>query len=305
MDYRILIVDSDQLARRRCADLLLAHPPAEGVAYKVTALGSAAAARLQVSRQRFHLAVITSDLDGEGLRLASDLSALYHTDLRLLLLTPALAAAEQLRIAAATGARVLPVQAAAHHLAETVAELLGLYQAPVQQPAAIEPAQRQPATMADGQLLLEMLRRESRSQFALYADNVGHVIGQNGDKADVDLPALSSLVASSFVNSRELGCMLRDPDTIHLNVHEGAHYDVYSANVGHDRLLALLFDKQIADPKLGFVWLLIKRCALQLHRMRVALPGNETLDKALTASLNHEFDRLFGDELFETLDTRH
>ena len=112
------------------------------------------------------------------------------------------------------------------------------------------------------------------------------------------MPSLTSLIAGGFVNSVELGRVLRDPDTIHLSVHEGAHFDIYSTNVGNSRLIALIFNKQAAEPKLGMVWLLLKRASAQLARMNIAeQAADQTLSAELTTSLNEEFDRLFGSEL--------
>jgi hypothetical protein len=148
------------------------------------------------------------------------------------------------------------------------------------------------------QLLLDVLRRQAQAQLLLYTDHLGNTISQRGDAGDLDLDALTSLIAGGFGNSLELGRALHDPETRHLSVLEGQLYDVYATNAGSDRLLALVFAKRFVEPKLGFVWLLLKRGATQLSQMRIVEGSlGDMLCSELSASLNSEFDRLFGDDL--------
>lgn len=299
MEYRILIVEQNAHWRRLYCEALIAEPPAVNTAYKITALSSAAAAQLQMARQRFNLVVVAADEVSGGTRLIAVLRELYRDDVRLLLIYDHTTEHQQLQHARTLDVRLLDRADGGEALAIAVAELLGLRPiAPAVSSVATH--ERPPATLADVQMLLDMVRREARAQFAIYATNVGHIIARQGDDSAIDVPALASLVAGSFVNSAELGRILHDPDTVHLSVHEGHYYDVYSANVGNDRMVILLFDKGIVAPKLGFVFLMMKRAAQQLRRMRLLVDTNEALiDQQLSASLNDEFDRIFGSELVE------
>lgn len=297
MECRILIVDERPATRRQYAEALVAAPPAVGVAYKITTTGSVSAAQTQAARQAYHLLIATLQPDGASLRLCRHL---YERDpsIQLLLLHDAPLAQAERRTIEQIGAQVLRADAVADELVPTAARMLGLQRRTGTTMADADADTRPPATLADVQLLLDVMRRQARAQLMLYADNVGNIIVQAGEIGGVELPALTSLIASGFVNSIEMGRLLRDPATIHLSVHEGAHFDCYSANVGDTRLIALLFDKQLAEPRVGMVWLLMKRAAEQLHRMRVL---EHTVDAQLGArlneSLNDEFDRLFGAEL--------
>lgn len=296
MEHRILIVAEDPATRRRYAEALIATPPAMGAAYKITTTGSAAAAQLQATRQPFQLLIATLRAGGEGLSLAARLRELYP-ELRLLLINDGVAAKGDLTTAARLGARVLEGHGE-EMLCQATAELLGLARPIARAVAGEETSERPPATLADVQLLLDVMRRQARSQLVIYGDNIGNVVAQCGDASGLDVPALSSLIAGGFVNSMELGRVLRDPETSHLSVHEGAYYDIYSTNVGSSRLIALIFDKSAAQPKLGMVWLLLKRAAEQLRRMHVVEKAvDEMLSEELSRSLNSEFDRLFGNEL--------
>lgn len=297
MEYRILIVAEDPALRRRYAEALITAPPAVGVAYKITTTGSAAAAQLQATRQPFHLLMAAVHSGGEGIALAGRLHGLYP-DMHLLLIGDGSLAKAELSEVAAMGARVIDRTLHDESICRSVAEMLGLVRNAVRVVSGSEAPERPPATLADVQLLLDVMRRQARAQIGFYADTIGNVIAQCGDPSSMDVPSLTSLIAGGFVNSVELGRVLRDPETIHLSVHEGSLYDIYSTNVGNSRVISLIFDKQIAEPKLGMVWLLMKRAAEQLLRMNVVEKAvDEMLSEELSLSLNKEFDRLFGNEL--------
>lgn len=305
MEYRILLIDVDTTARRRAAEALIAVPPGPGVAYRIITVGSVGAAQLQAARQRFHL-LIASLRGGKSVEeLVGQLYDLYRGDLRLLLLYEGDVSPTQRALAQRLKASLVEQTAQNDELRTTVATLLGLR---ATSPAASAPAPeptappRAVATMPDIQLLLDVLRREAHATLAMFADNIGNVIAQRGDDTGIDVPSLASLVAGSFLNSVELGRVLRDHETIHINVHEGRAYDVYSTNVGNDRTLVLLFDKERSKPRLGYVWLVMKRGAEQLRRMQPSHDTNtvdEAFSQQLTTSLNDEFDRLFGNELVQ------
>jgi hypothetical protein len=290
-------VVEDPALRRRYAEALIVAPPAVGVAYKITTTGSAAAAQLQATRQPFHLLIVTGHGRGEGFGMAVRLHDIY-TDMRLLILHDGSLAKADLVRAAGMGACVLDHSVPGEQLCRHVAELLGLVHPIASAVSGGDTPARPPATLADVQLLLDVMRRQSHAQLCFYGDNIGHVLAQCGDPVGLDVPSLTSLIAGGFVNSVELGRVLRDPDTIHLSVHEGAHFDIYSTNVGNSRLIALIFNKQVAEPKLGMVWLLLKRASAQLARMNIVeQAADQMLSAELTTSLNEEFDRLFGSEL--------
>lgn len=294
MEYRIVILDEDPRMRRGYAEALVAEPPLNGVTYKITTTGSAAAAQLQATRQRYHVLIATMGAHCEWVGLATRLYELYP-EIRLLLLRDRSAPAAVADAGRRLGARVIDLPVSNDALRRLVREMLGMQEPTIPQP---EESERPPATLADVQLLLDVLRRQAKAQLVLYNDNIGNIIAQRGSDTGLELTALSSLIAGSFVNSMEMGHVLQDPETSHLSVHEGRRYDVYSTSAGANRMIALVFDKEFVQPKLGFVWLLLKRGAEQLRNMRI-IEGNveEVLTQQLTASLNSEFDRLFGNEL--------
>jgi hypothetical protein len=296
MRYSILIVESDAARRQAWGEAILQAATIHGVAITVTAARSAAVAQFQAGHKQFHLLVAALSEGGVG--LAGRLRG-RSPHLRALLFHPSEASAEDLRDARWLGYTLASDPEDADALVAAVGRALGL-------PLADDPDSqgRPPATLRDVQMLLDVLRWQTKAQLILYTDYIGNTIAHRGDPANLDLGAITSLIAGSFVNSFELGRALRDPNTRYLNLVEGDYFDVYATNAGNHRLLALVFDKEFVIPKLGYVWLQLKRSANQLSQMRIVEGSvGDVISAELTASLNTEFDRLFGNDLLEVHDT--
>lgn len=296
MEYRILIVDENQVTRHEAANRLAAAPPAPTVGYKITATGSVAAAEIQLMRHSYHVLIAAVRPSNEGLDLA-DRWRKQLPNTPIVLLTEGALSPIHGETVDRIRARLLPIADLASRLADLVADLSGARPAPAGLPKAPS-GERPPATLADLKLLLDVMRRQSRAQAAFYIDNLGNIVAQVGDLSGLDTAALGSLISGSFANAIEMARVMHDDQTIHLSVHEGHVYDVYATNVGTQRMIVLVFDKQIVQPKLGMVWLLMKRAAEQLNRMHLVEQSiDQMLGERLSASLNQEFDRLFGGEL--------
>lgn len=295
MEYRILIVDDNQATRHRAAQALVASPPAPDTGYKITATGSPAAAEIQLMRHSYHALIATARPGNEAIGLAERWRKQLPNTPIVLIAEGSLPQAA-IEVADRIGARLLASDEIASRLVDLVADLIGARPATASSPPGA--GDRPPATLADLKLLLDVMRRQARAQAAFYIDSLGNIVAQVGDLSGLDTAALGSLIAGSFVNAIEMARVMRDDQTTHLSVHEGHIYDVYATNVGAQRMIVLVFDKQVVQPKLGMVWLLMKRAAEQLGRMHVVEQSiDHMLGERLSASLNQEFDRLFGGEL--------
>jgi DNA-binding NarL/FixJ family response regulator len=298
MEYRILVIDEDPLVRKRYADALINHPPPVGPSYSIAVVGSAAAAQVKAARVTYHLLLATLRHANEVLDLATTLHQRYPQMIMVLAVESGVSQARR-RAATTLGAQLVDGPLSTDQVSAVVARALGLSRATPQE-AVDMIAGRPPATLGDVQMLLDVLRRQASAQLAFFTDNLGNVIAQRGNAENLDIPALNSLIAGGFVNAVEMGHLLRDPETVHLSVHEGALFDVYSVSVGSNRLIALVFDRQIVVPRLGMVWLLMKRASQQLRQMQIVEQATEAgLSQQIGSSLNAEFDRLFGDELVQ------
>ncbi|NNJ11259.1 hypothetical protein EKD04_013035 [Chloroflexales bacterium ZM16-3] len=295
MRYSILIVEEDDTRRNAWSEALLQAATEHEIALVVTAARSAAAAQFHAGHRQFHLLVASLADDGVG--LAGRLRA-RSAHLRALLLHQPDIAEDDLRDARWFGHNLAPYPEEPAGLVGAVGSALGL-------PLAedLDAQGRPAATLGDVKVLLDVLRWQTKAQLVIYTDYIGNMIANRGDPANLDMDAISSLIAGSFVNSFELGRALRDPHTRHLSVLEGEHFDVFATNAGSYHLLALIFDKEFVSPKLGYAWLQLQRSADQLSQMRVVEGSvGEVISAELTASLNTEFDRLFGGDLLETPD---
>lgn len=281
MEYRILIVSEDATERGRYAETLISLPPAENVSYQIATVGSVAAAQLQATRQRFDLVIVALSQHDDGLQLSSRLRELFPS-MRLLLLCEQGITKSQLKTARLIRASVAESTIDPNSLRAIVSDMLGtsgMQQEAEQEHKAntngVAPNPPKPSGGLAADVLqpffdpfLDELRRQTNAQIAIIADKVGHILGQNGEDKDVDVTSIAAIIVRSVSESLKLGHVLRDPETIHLTVHEGKYYDVYSANVGNDRFLALFFNKEFTSPKLGLVWLVMKRSAEKFRRMQ-------------------------------------
>ncbi|MEI6180631.1 MAG: hypothetical protein WCP31_07750 [Chloroflexales bacterium] len=292
MKSRILIYDLDAAKSQAISRELttLAH----GDTLAISTARSVAAVRLQTAHQSPNL--LLAALTNDSMMLARRIYERTPATKILFLYDPG-ATAALAEAARQAGWLAVDRSTDSVQLARQAGALIGL--CPVESgQTAVTDTQRPAATLGDVQLLLDVLRRQTQAQLVLFTDQLGNLITQRGDAGTLDIVALTSLIAGGFSNSLELGRAMHDPETRHLNLLEGQIYDVYATNAGNDRLLALVFDKRFVEPKLGFVWLLLKRGAAQLSQMHIVEGSlNATLYTELTESMNSEFDRLFGDDL--------
>ncbi|MBN1318065.1 MAG: response regulator [Anaerolineales bacterium] len=98
------------------------------------------------------------------------------------------------------------------------------------------------------------LRAESGAEFIMLVDLKGYCLASHGIVKKLDTEQVASLLTADLDTSFELARMLRarQPFTIHYQA--GQRYDLYTANVGPNHLLVLLFAAQRGPSKLGTIW---------------------------------------------------
>lgn len=131
----------------------------------------------------------------------------------------------------------------------------------------------------------------------LMVDTMGQIVAQAGDAVAIDINTLVSLLAASFATTSEMSRQLRETRrTFNLTFHEGERYDIYASNIARGLFLVLIFDREVYAPKIGMVWLYIKRSIHDLLRIaaetEVGKP-KETLTSDFARSLSKELDSLF------------
>jgi len=128
-------------------------------------------------------------------------------------------------------------------------------------------------------------------------DTMGQIIAQAGDAGDLDVTTMVSLLAASFATTSEMSRQLQETRrTFNLTFHEGERYDIYASNIASGLFLVLIFDRGTYAPKIGMVWLYIKRSIQDLLRIAAETPTTkpkETLTSDFASSLSKELDNLF------------
>jgi hypothetical protein len=151
---------------------------------------------------------------------------------------------------------------------------------------------------AIGRRLRELLV-DADAVAVVMVDTMGQIIAQAGNAGDMDITTMVSLLAASFATTSEMSRQLRESRrTFNLTFHEGERYDIYASNIASGLFLVLVFDRQTYAPKIGMVWLYIKRSIQDLLRIavqtEVAKP-REALSSDFAQSLSDELDSLFSE----------
>ncbi len=81
-------------------------------------------------------------------------------------------------------------------LAYKAGAMLGL--CPEHPPGGDDADMRPAATMGDVQILLDVLRRQTKAQLVLYTDQIGNIITHRGDSDEVDMTSISSLISGGL-----------------------------------------------------------------------------------------------------------
>jgi len=303
MEYHILIVEPDTLARRRYAEALIATPPAIGVAYRIITVGSIGAAQLQATRHRFDLLLTRLSRDSETQQFVEQIYDVYNGAIKLVLLHDPKAAASAQIFSQRLHATLLETPADEEALRSSVRSALaldGLHKTSEQAIHLSEAfLQRSTTPIDDLRDCLNDIRQESSASYALYINHLGLVIAQQGEIHDLDLSALVSSIAGTFAHSYRLAQLLHEEHSSHTHVHEGKLFDIYSTNVGNDKLLVLCFDKSSTSTKIGCIWPSIKRGAERLQHLDM-LAEQSYLEmhpkQDLTTPLTDKLQRLFGEQ---------
>ncbi|MEA3338882.1 MAG: response regulator [Chloroflexota bacterium] len=146
---------------------------------------------------------------------------------------------------------------------------------------------------------LERLRYDIGARCILLADMQGQRLVEVGDVSSLDTSTLLSLLAGGFAASVELARQFGGGEAVNFNFHEGVHYEIYSANVGDDLFLAIIYDRRMQTSRIGLVWLYTQRTIEQLltvHLTVEAAAPVESLDADFGSSLKAELDMVLTEE---------
>lgn len=143
---------------------------------------------------------------------------------------------------------------------------------------------------------LENLRRDVGAKCILLADMLGQRLAEVGATEGLEIAALLSLLAGGFATTGELARHFGSGQAVNLNFHQGTQYEIYSANVGDNLFLAMLYDRKVQASRIGIVWLYTRRAVdgliAVLSAADAAAPA-QSLDADFGSSVMAELDTLF------------
>lgn len=152
---------------------------------------------------------------------------------------------------------------------------------------------------------LEELRNDIGARCIFLADAQGQRLAEVGLTDGIDDTMLLTLLAGGLVTSAEVARQFNDGQSTNFNFQKGERYDIYSANVGENLVIAIIFDSRAQKSRVGMVWLYTRR-AIQTLLDVLSSPANEAasnevLEEDFGSSLMAELDTAFGEESTETL----
>jgi hypothetical protein len=102
---------------------------------------------------------------------------------------------------------------------------------------------------------------------------------------------IADQVRSSFFLAEEIGSA--EPISIHYQA--SRRYDIYSANIGRDYFLAILFDARIRRGRIGTVWVFAQRAVGDLKSLlpeRPSFDGQQSAETSLPVTAKLDPDRI-------------
>ncbi len=123
---------------------------------------------------------------------------------------------------------------------------------------------------------LEPLRRSVGAREILVVDVAGHLLSQCGEAETYDPGVIGVLLANGMAAAVEMAHVLDRGEGLSIFLHEGAKFDLYAATVTGSVVIALLFDRGQGNPRVGTVYVHIKRAIEDLSKLLIGEPMQAT-----------------------------
>lgn len=131
---------------------------------------------------------------------------------------------------------------------------------------------------------LETLRSDTGARQVVLIESGGKVLFASGHLGEsVDLLLLADGIADSMAGSFRLATQLGSAEPFTIQYQAGQRYDLYSANVGRDFIVAIFFDAQTRRGRIGTIWIFAQRAINDL----LGLLDNFVLERARASDPDH------------------
>lgn len=119
---------------------------------------------------------------------------------------------------------------------------------------------------------LDDFRKAVGARDVLLVSMAGHLLEQWGPADTYEPGIVGVLLANGMAAAAEMARVLDEAGGLSVFVHEGARWDLYAATVTDDIVLALIFDRGQGGPRVGTVYLYLKRA---VEDVRVLILGQQ------------------------------
>ncbi len=270
---QILVVDDHFAVLDSLRTLLLGADPS----YQIVAVPSAEEGFLELGRTRYDLLITDIRLPGmSGFELVRRVRRL-RPEIPVIMITTTPSAAEQdeAERLGVISYMEKPLNTRAF-LAAVQGALTGSAPHPV---PAVSKETRAPAGVRAGAIVetrLQILRADTgASQVALVSKD-GQIVCQLGDGDSQELAQLATIAAASMRNGLELAIELESEGPVMIQYQAGERADLYTANVGANYFVMLLFDARGRRGRIGTIWVFAQRAIRELKEL---LPDAPTPQK--------------------------
>ena len=120
---------------------------------------------------------------------------------------------------------------------------------------------------------LHTLTTDTGAALVLLAAKQGQMLVETGAVRDVDTTQLASIISSNLINSKQLTDQLGGDVVTTIQYHAGEHLEMYTANIGADYFMSIVFDVQVRRGRFGTMWVFTQRAIKDLLPMLPALPA--------------------------------
>jgi CheY-like chemotaxis protein len=145
---------------------------------------------------------------------------------------------------------------------------------------------------------LESLCHDVGAQCIFLSDMLGQRLVEVGITDGFDASALLSLIAGGFATAGELARQFGTGEAANLNFHQGTRYEIYSATIGDNLFMAMLYERRVQASRIGIVWLYTRRAIERLLAILSASSAGtspQALDEEFGSTLMAELDSIFPD----------
>ena len=124
---------------------------------------------------------------------------------------------------------------------------------------------------------LELLKTDTGAVQVALARIDGLLLFHTDERQEMNVPALLKIIAQNMGGSFNLARQLGSEIPFAVQYQTGQKYDVYSANIGWQYVMALFFQAETRRGRIGTVWVFAQRAIIDLLPMLEAIPTPETV----------------------------